>query len=280
MLLLGSLRFACATCIRGHRPTTCDHADRSLLELRKKGRPRRAASSSCCSSSKAALCPCSSKAICSCSSGQSGCCSGGSSNSQCCSGRSRKCCSTLPPSPIAKCCSERPQPSIFLQSSKNATVLLMERHRSITFLSLHSKHLYETYLKHGMCMTIHVIQKPQRAPKEITPSPPPFPKCCKSSASMPIDPPVLPLIPDIKRPLLASPSIQVTSLLNPHFSPSCTQSPCERCLEIDPEGSEFCECGCEHRKKECEDCLRDLCVRYLLSQSDYVKGKEWARPYS
>lgn len=270
MLLLGSLRFACATCIRGHRPTTCDHADRSLLELRKKGRPRRSAFSSCCVNNKT---------DCSCSSAKSGCCSG-NNNNNCCSGHSRSCCSTLPPSPTTTCCSERSHPSMFLQSSQNATVLLMERHRSITFLSLHSKHLYETYRKHGMCMTVHVVQKQQRVLKQIASSPPPSPSCCKPSPSVAIDPPVLPPILDMKRPLPASPSIQVTSLLNPHFSPSCTQSPCERCLEIDPEGSEFCECGCEHRKKECEDCLRDLCVRYLLSQSDYEKGKEWARPYS
>lgn len=170
---------------------------------------------------------------------------------------------------------------MFHQGPNNSTVVLMERHRSITFLSFHSKHLYETYLKHGMSMTVHVVQKQQRAQKQMRSSPPLSPCCCAiSSTPLPIDPPLPPPILDIRRPLPSSPSIQVTSLLNTHFSPSCTQSPCERCLEIDPEGSRFCECGCKHRRRECEDCLRDLCVRYLLSQRDHEKGEEWVESYS
>ncbi|KAI9143669.1 hypothetical protein BKA69DRAFT_1060824 [Paraphysoderma sedebokerense] len=40
MLTFDDLRFACLTCIKGHRSTTCSHSDRTLYEVRKKGRPR------------------------------------------------------------------------------------------------------------------------------------------------------------------------------------------------------------------------------------------------
>ncbi|ORZ29664.1 copper fist DNA binding domain-domain-containing protein, partial [Catenaria anguillulae PL171] len=52
MLVLESLRFACDTCIRGHRSSNCAHRDRDLLELRKKGRPRHAVCAECRSSKK------------------------------------------------------------------------------------------------------------------------------------------------------------------------------------------------------------------------------------
>ncbi|ORX62824.1 copper-fist-domain-containing protein [Hesseltinella vesiculosa] len=36
----GSMKkYACLTCIKGHRSTSCQHADRELVEIRKKGRP-------------------------------------------------------------------------------------------------------------------------------------------------------------------------------------------------------------------------------------------------
>ncbi|KAI9223048.1 hypothetical protein BC828DRAFT_291670 [Blastocladiella britannica] len=38
------LRFSCDACIRGHRTSTCAHADRELFEIRKKGRPSASAS--------------------------------------------------------------------------------------------------------------------------------------------------------------------------------------------------------------------------------------------
>ncbi|RKP09486.1 copper fist DNA binding domain-containing protein, partial [Thamnocephalis sphaerospora] len=32
-------KYACATCIKGHRVSSCKHADRPLLLVRKRGRP-------------------------------------------------------------------------------------------------------------------------------------------------------------------------------------------------------------------------------------------------
>ncbi|ORY92055.1 copper fist DNA binding domain-domain-containing protein [Syncephalastrum racemosum] len=32
-------KFACNTCIKGHRSTKCNHSDRQLFEVRRKGRP-------------------------------------------------------------------------------------------------------------------------------------------------------------------------------------------------------------------------------------------------
>ncbi|KAI9307155.1 copper fist DNA binding domain-containing protein [Cunninghamella echinulata] len=32
-------KFACKSCIKGHRSSGCQHSDRELVEIRKKGRP-------------------------------------------------------------------------------------------------------------------------------------------------------------------------------------------------------------------------------------------------
>ncbi|KAF8874845.1 hypothetical protein BD779DRAFT_1678542 [Infundibulicybe gibba] len=39
MVLISSKKYACETCIKGHRSSTCNHADRPLYEIKKKGRP-------------------------------------------------------------------------------------------------------------------------------------------------------------------------------------------------------------------------------------------------
>lgn len=39
MVLIGEQKFACETCIKGHRSSTCNHADRPLLPIKRKGRP-------------------------------------------------------------------------------------------------------------------------------------------------------------------------------------------------------------------------------------------------
>ncbi|KAF9121306.1 hypothetical protein BGW39_010640 [Mortierella sp. 14UC] len=39
MVFLNGQKFACATCIKGHRSTTCNHGERPLHEIKKKGRP-------------------------------------------------------------------------------------------------------------------------------------------------------------------------------------------------------------------------------------------------
>lgn len=39
MILKDNKKYACETCIRGHRASTCQHTDRTLVEVRKKGRP-------------------------------------------------------------------------------------------------------------------------------------------------------------------------------------------------------------------------------------------------
>ncbi|KAH8921001.1 copper-fist-domain-containing protein [Atractiella rhizophila] len=38
-MLVGEKKFACQSCIKGHRATTCKHSDRPLFEVKKKGRP-------------------------------------------------------------------------------------------------------------------------------------------------------------------------------------------------------------------------------------------------
>lgn len=38
-MIVSGTKHACATCIRGHRSSSCTHADRPLFEIRKKGRP-------------------------------------------------------------------------------------------------------------------------------------------------------------------------------------------------------------------------------------------------
>ncbi|KAI9258481.1 copper fist DNA binding domain-containing protein [Sporodiniella umbellata] len=32
-------KFACLKCIKGHRSSKCEHSDRELIEIRRKGRP-------------------------------------------------------------------------------------------------------------------------------------------------------------------------------------------------------------------------------------------------
>jgi hypothetical protein len=39
MVLINEKKFACATCIKGHRVSGCTHTDRALFEIKKKGRP-------------------------------------------------------------------------------------------------------------------------------------------------------------------------------------------------------------------------------------------------
>ncbi|TFK71139.1 copper-fist-domain-containing protein [Pluteus cervinus] len=39
MVLISNKKYACETCIKGHRSSTCKHTDRPLFEIKKKGRP-------------------------------------------------------------------------------------------------------------------------------------------------------------------------------------------------------------------------------------------------
>ncbi|KAK7042136.1 ACE1 transcriptional factor [Favolaschia claudopus] len=39
MVLISSKKYACETCIKGHRSSACQHTDRPLFEIKKKGRP-------------------------------------------------------------------------------------------------------------------------------------------------------------------------------------------------------------------------------------------------
>ncbi|KAF5351565.1 hypothetical protein D9758_007198 [Tetrapyrgos nigripes] len=39
MVLISSKKYACETCIKGHRSSSCQHTDRPLYEIKKKGRP-------------------------------------------------------------------------------------------------------------------------------------------------------------------------------------------------------------------------------------------------
>ncbi|KAJ3734850.1 copper fist DNA binding domain-containing protein [Lentinula guzmanii] len=39
MVLIESKKYACETCIKGHRSSACKHTDRALYEIKKKGRP-------------------------------------------------------------------------------------------------------------------------------------------------------------------------------------------------------------------------------------------------
>ncbi|KAK7683596.1 hypothetical protein QCA50_013434 [Cerrena zonata] len=39
MVFVGDKKYACETCIKGHRSSTCKHTDRPLFEIKKKGRP-------------------------------------------------------------------------------------------------------------------------------------------------------------------------------------------------------------------------------------------------
>lgn len=38
-MLINEKKYACATCIKGHRVSSCTHTDRPLFEVKKKGRP-------------------------------------------------------------------------------------------------------------------------------------------------------------------------------------------------------------------------------------------------
>ncbi|CAO3697225.1 unnamed protein product [Rhizopus microsporus] len=38
-MLINGIKFACNTCVKGHRSSTCKHFERPLIEIRKKGRP-------------------------------------------------------------------------------------------------------------------------------------------------------------------------------------------------------------------------------------------------
>ncbi|KAI9276035.1 copper fist DNA binding domain-containing protein [Sporodiniella umbellata] len=38
-MLINGIKFACSTCVKGHRSSTCRHSERPLIEIRKKGRP-------------------------------------------------------------------------------------------------------------------------------------------------------------------------------------------------------------------------------------------------
>jgi hypothetical protein len=46
MVFINDKKFACATCIKGHRVSGCTHTDRPLFEVKKKGRP--ATQCQCC----------------------------------------------------------------------------------------------------------------------------------------------------------------------------------------------------------------------------------------
>jgi hypothetical protein len=39
MVLINEKKYACATCIKGHRVSGCTHTERPLFEVKKKGRP-------------------------------------------------------------------------------------------------------------------------------------------------------------------------------------------------------------------------------------------------
>ncbi|KAG2196145.1 hypothetical protein INT47_006491, partial [Mucor saturninus] len=38
-MLINGIKFACNTCVKGHRSSSCNHIERPLFEIRKKGRP-------------------------------------------------------------------------------------------------------------------------------------------------------------------------------------------------------------------------------------------------
>ncbi|KTW30507.1 uncharacterized protein T551_01790 [Pneumocystis jirovecii RU7] len=39
MVYINNIKYACSSCIRGHRSSLCDHKDRQLFEIKRKGRP-------------------------------------------------------------------------------------------------------------------------------------------------------------------------------------------------------------------------------------------------
>ncbi|TEB26794.1 copper-fist-domain-containing protein [Coprinellus micaceus] len=38
-MIISDKKYACETCIKGHRSSSCKHFDRPLFEIKKKGRP-------------------------------------------------------------------------------------------------------------------------------------------------------------------------------------------------------------------------------------------------
>ncbi|KAI8330266.1 copper fist DNA binding domain-containing protein [Choanephora cucurbitarum] len=38
-MFINGIKFACNTCVKGHRSSNCNHFERPLIEIRKKGRP-------------------------------------------------------------------------------------------------------------------------------------------------------------------------------------------------------------------------------------------------
>ncbi|KAI8976545.1 copper fist DNA binding domain-containing protein [Pilobolus umbonatus] len=38
-MIINGIKFACNTCVKGHRSSNCNHTDRPLFEIRRKGRP-------------------------------------------------------------------------------------------------------------------------------------------------------------------------------------------------------------------------------------------------
>ncbi|KZT72015.1 copper-fist-domain-containing protein [Daedalea quercina L-15889] len=39
MVLIAEKKYACEACIKGHRASVCQHTDRPLFEIKRKGRP-------------------------------------------------------------------------------------------------------------------------------------------------------------------------------------------------------------------------------------------------
>ncbi|KAI9279306.1 copper fist DNA binding domain-containing protein [Sporodiniella umbellata] len=39
MIVINNIKYACEACIQGHRSSRCNHKDRDLIMVRKKGRP-------------------------------------------------------------------------------------------------------------------------------------------------------------------------------------------------------------------------------------------------
>ncbi|ORE11825.1 hypothetical protein CU097_010723 [Rhizopus azygosporus] len=39
MIIINNIKYACEKCIQGHRSSRCDHRERKLVAVRKKGRP-------------------------------------------------------------------------------------------------------------------------------------------------------------------------------------------------------------------------------------------------
>ncbi|KAF8604777.1 copper-fist-domain-containing protein [Ceratobasidium sp. AG-I] len=39
MIFVNDKKYACETCIKGHRSSSCQHTERALFEIKKKGRP-------------------------------------------------------------------------------------------------------------------------------------------------------------------------------------------------------------------------------------------------